>query len=190
MRAALAALTLLALLQGPRPPALSPGAPLIYSTRPDDSWNRLFAALFTRTVRTRFTSEFSDRGPFEPASPDLLPPFVFHRPATVSTRAFDRYEEGDRAIDALYPTFLNQNRDAWREPLHRELLSALDAALADRTERSPLARVLMQTDLWSAFDPLAAIQSGHDTTAAKDAAGELTSRLAKLIGRLALTSAE
>jgi hypothetical protein len=194
MRAVLAAVSLLALLQDPRPSTLSPGpdAPAIYSARPDDPWNRLFAALFTRTVRTRFTSEFADRGPFQPAPPDLIPAFVFHQPAMVSTRVFDRFEEGDRAIDALYPAFLNQTgpHDALREPLHGELVAALDGALADRTDRSPLARVLMQVDLWSAFDPLEAIQDGHDTAAARQAAGELTARLAKLIGRVALAPKE
>src|SRR5215510_13652529 len=102
MRAVLvAALATAVLSQGPplQPPA---DPPRIYSADARDSWNRLFAVLFTRTVRTRYTSEFADRGPFEPpAQPEILPRWLS---LGISTRVFDRREEGDRAIDALYPS--------------------------------------------------------------------------------------
>src|SRR4029077_1880478 len=48
----------------------------------------------------------------------------------------------------------------------------------------------MQSDLWSAFDPLASIQNGRDTSAVKASAGGLTALIGKLIGRIALTAAE
>src|SRR5438445_3275882 len=130
MRAVAGAIVLfaLALRQGP-PPTTRPAA-TIYSSRAGDPWNQVFALLFTRSFQTRFTDEFGGRGPFElqrglPAVPA----------ARVSTRTFDRFEEGDRAVDALYPAFLNQigPHDALKDPLHADLMKTLNAAMEDRT---------------------------------------------------------
>lgn len=191
MRAALLAVALLALVQGPRLDAPGPGAPLIYSGRADDSWNRLFALLFTRDVRVRYTSEFPDRGPFHD-DPRVFDMFVSGTHPEVSSRVFDRHEDGDRAVDALYPTFLNLTgpSDALVNPLRGELVKALNAALDDRTPRTPLARALMQADLWSAYDPLARIQYGRADGAIRASAYELCDLIGKLIGRIALTRAE
>ncbi|HYT75827.1 MAG TPA: hypothetical protein VEL79_13825 [Vicinamibacterales bacterium] len=194
LAAAIAALAVLGLAmpiaQSPMPIAPR-NLPRIYSADPTDPWNRLFAVLLTRRFQVRFTSEFADRGPFD-AERDPFRLFSGQPRLRASARTFDRYEEGDRAVDALYPAFLNQigPRDALKEPLHGELVSALTAALADRTERSPVARVLMQADLWSAYDPLASIQYGRGDGAVRTAAGELTTLLARLVGRLALTPRE
>jgi hypothetical protein len=72
----------------------------IYATDPNDSWNKIFFYLFSRRVETRITDEF----------PELREATSFtHRenPSVgVSTRSFERDELGDRAIDALYPSFL------------------------------------------------------------------------------------
>jgi len=192
MRAVLTAALAFALSLGqPTSPVwLTSSAPLIYSEHANDSWNRLFGLLFTRTVRSRFTSEFTDCGPFDVAiSPFTM--FADLQPLHTSMRTFERFEDGDRAIDALYPAFLNQTgpREALVDPLHGQLFNTLNAALDDRTERSPLARALMQTDLWSAYDLLAAIQGGGDYPARRAAAG-VTASLAKLMARLALTPAE
>lgn len=188
MRVLVAALALsaLALIQGL--PSTRQPAPAIYSGRADDSWNRIFALLFTRSFQARFTDEFADRGPFELQREPLGAPA-----ARVSTRTFDRFEEGDRAVDALYPAFLNQigPRDALKDPLHGDLTAALNAALADPTVRTPLARALMQIDLWSAFDPLFAIASApHAGAGEKARAAQLTALLAKVIRHIALTPAE
>lgn len=180
------------LVQGTPPSPADP--PRIYSADAGDSWNRLFAALLTRTVRTRYTSEFTDRGPFDtPVNPQqVLPP---GSRLGISTRVFDRREEGDRAVDALYPAFLTYSgpRDALAAPRRGELMGALQAALADPRPRVPLARALMQADLWSAYDVLAATQKerARDLDAQAAAAADQARRLiATLIGRLALTSSE
>ena len=186
-----AAIATLAFSQVSAPPAA--GDPSrIYSTDPGDSWNRLFAALLTRTVRTRYTSEFPDRGPFQPA-PERFQGFAPPPSIGVSTRVFDRYEDGDRAIDALYPTFLNSTgpREALIEPRRSELVRALTAALNDRTPRSPLARALMQADLWSAYDGLAvAVRFLRSNVGATSALNELSGLIARLIGQIALTRTE
>jgi hypothetical protein len=163
-------------------------APAVYSTRADDPWNRIFTLLFTRSFQTRFTDEFAGRGPFEPPREPLGVPTP-----RVSTRTFDRFEEGDRAVDALYPAFLNQigPRDALKDPLHADLTKALNAAFEDPTVRTPLARALMQIDLWSAYDPLSAIADQPQRDAREKArAADLTALLAKMIRRIALTPAE
>src|SRR5262245_43346999 len=163
MRALVVAATMVVLAppQAAQPPA-AVDPPRIYSADPADPWNRLFAALFTRTVRTRYSAEFPDRGPLQQSperfmGPAFAPPPPFG--AGVSTRVFDRHEEGDRAIDALYPTFLGRTgpSEVLVEPRRRELVRTLAAALDDRTPRTPLARALMQADLWSACDELAPV---------------------------------
>jgi len=199
MRAVLAvALAATVLFQGPPQPSADP--PRIYSADPRDSWNQLFAALLTRHVRTRYTAEFPDRGPFQQSperfmGPAFTPPAPFG--AGVSTRVFDRYEEGDRAVDALYPTFLNSvgPREALVEPRRGELVGALTAALNDRAPRSPLARALMQADLWSAYDGLT-VAAGFVSPMVARARGaspaldEVNGLIATLIGRIALTQSE
>jgi hypothetical protein len=196
MRAVAAAVAFvsLAVLQGPARPAAHGAAagrqsiPSIYSRRVDDPWNRVFALLFTRSFQTRFTDEFAGRGPFELQREPLGAPA-----ARVSTRTFDRFEDGDRAVDALYPAFLNLigPREALHQPRFADVTNALNDALADRTVRTPLARALMQIDLWSAHDPLAMIASApHQDPEEKARAAELSALLAKMIGRIALTPAE
>ncbi len=127
----------------------------IYSADPADPWNRIFAALFTRTVRTTMTDEHPDAGPFLDR-----PVMGLGHPIRVSERTFERFEEGDRAIEALYPSFITSQgvNAALAEPRRSNLLRALDEALAEHRVRTPLARALMQSDLWSAFDALSAVE--------------------------------
>jgi hypothetical protein len=190
MRAALAAVVAAAaLLQGSRP-ATGAGGPLVYSSRPDDPWNQVFALLFTRDFQARFTSDFAERGPFESFPNGPVPPTP---PLNVSTRKFDRHEDGDRAIEALYPMFLSDQgvRAVLEEPRHGELVRALTAAPSDRMPRTPLARALMQIDLWSAYDRLSPIQGpGGRYSADTPRTSELRSLIATAIGHLALTPAE
>ena len=186
-----AGMAMLAASQSARPVPVVP--PTIYSADPADSWNRLFAALFTRTVRTRYTSEFPGRGPFEaPQQPFAMLPQASQ--LRVSARVFDREEDGDRAIDALYPAFLSYRgvRDRLSDARRGELLGALNAALADATPRTPLARALMQADVWSAHDVIAEmLRERRDLDAGtRAAADEAETLIARLIGRLALTRAE
>jgi hypothetical protein len=41
----------------------------VYSPDPADSWNRVFQALFARTVRVRLSKEFAGAAPLERVSP-------------------------------------------------------------------------------------------------------------------------
>lgn len=200
MRAVLATLALfaLALFQGPMPLARPASAeatagkhagPMIYSNRAEDPWNRVFALLFTRTISASKTDEFGDAKPFA-AMPDSIPPYLRLR---VSTGAFDRYEEGDRAVEALYPSFLTARGTdyVFAEPARSQLGQALREAIGDQTWRPPLDRALMQADLWSAFDSLAAVSlAEHGDPARRQAAGALMPLFAALIGKVALTDDE
>lgn len=71
-----------------------------------------------------------------------------------STRTFERNEIGDRAIDPLYPSFLVDDgiRVVLKDPAYADFKKALQDGLADTAPRDAMARVLMQSDLWSAYD--------------------------------------
>lgn len=187
MRALLAAaLAILALSTGAA--RVAPAGPTIYSSRADDPWNRIFALLFTRDFDVRFTSEFGDRGPFE----DQPHPALSGRVIRVSTRTFNRHEDGDRAVEALYPVFMSDRglRAVLEDPRYADLSTALTDALSDRSERSGLARALMQIDLWSALDRLDAAQRPHRPADISARAAALSSLMARLIRRIALTRSE
>ena len=70
----------------------------IYSNDLRDPWNRLFSLMFTRTVTHRKTSEFADAGPFNRLGENDFRLFP------VSTKTFERFEHGDRAIAPFYPS--------------------------------------------------------------------------------------
>jgi hypothetical protein len=127
-----------------RPPgaALLNAAPeLIYSSDPQDPWNRIFYFLFSRRIETRLDYEFPEGAPFVD---------------DVSTSTFGRDEIGDRAIDPLYPSHsvITGSRLVLTEPAYSEFRKALQAALDEKVARAPLARALMQSDLWGAYDKL------------------------------------
>jgi hypothetical protein len=110
----------------------------------------------------------------------------------VSTRSFERDEVGDRAIDPLYPSFLRPTgaQLVLNEPGYSELSKALGQALGENTTRPPLARALMQTDLWSAYDTLystAYSQAAMPETSERRA---LLDHLARMIREIALTDRE
>jgi hypothetical protein len=177
-----AAFVLMLLSRGPA------AAPRIYSQDPNDPWNRIFAALFTRVVHVYQTDEHPDAGPFADRSVA-----GFSRLLRVSVKPFDRYEEGDRAIEALYPSFLTGRgvEPVLREPGRSTLLRAVNEALAQHGERPALDRALMQSDLWSAFDALSRVMRARG--AKEDdrlAAAQLAEPMARLIARLALDRTE
>jgi hypothetical protein len=122
--------------------ALLPGTPEpIYSSDPNDSWNRIFYYLFSRRIETRLSDQFPEGAPFVDG---------------VSTRLFERDEIGDRAIDPLYPSnFVYAGRHlVLTDPAYADFKKALQEALDDNRQRSPVARALMQSDLWGAYDIL------------------------------------
>lgn len=171
------------------PAAVTGTRPPIYATDPDDAWNRIFRCLFTRAVKARLSSEFPEGAPF--ASTDYG---HFSRELSVSTRAFDRVENGDRAIEPIYPSFLSY-AGACRvlsEPLYSQLRQALADALEEETQRPPLDRALMQSDVWAAYDRLYRLASfsGEGGEELHGRREQLLRLLARFIRKLALTRGE
>jgi hypothetical protein len=125
----------------PKAALLDGGPKAIYSSDPNDSWNRIFYYLFSRRIEMRLSDQFPEGAPFVNG---------------VSTRLFERDEIGDRAIDPLYPSnFVNTGKHlVLTDPAYATFKKALQDALDDNVQRSPLARALMQSDLWGAHDIL------------------------------------
>ena len=128
----------------------------IYSADPADPWNHAFFLLFTRTIQSRVIAA----GALPFASGDVR--------LRLSDRRVTRMEGGDRAIDPLYPSWLWMGStyvgfgpgDPCRilqEPCHSRLLATLHGVQRTAASRPPLARALMQADLWSAFDMVHAL---------------------------------
>ena len=160
----------------------------IYSSRPNDPWNQIFTALFTRTVETRLSDELGGSEPHEPLSS------LDYLNLSVSRRTVKRTEGGDRAIEPLYPSFLSARGvvQVLTEPLYSKLKAALESAFGERTKRTPLRRALMQSDLWAAYDVLEArgrFRRG-DADALLQRRSQLLALTARLIRKLALTPSE
>lgn len=120
----------------------------IYSDNPNDSWNRIFYYLFSRRVTTQLSSEFPEASPFEKVAD-----FEFMH-LEKSRRTFERNEIGDRAIDPLYPSFLRDDgiRTVLKGAAYADFKKALLDGLADTSPHDAMARAMMQSDLWSAYD--------------------------------------
>ena len=120
----------------------------IYSDDPNDSWNRIFYYLFSRRVRARLSSEFPEAAPFVKVSD------IEFMHLAKSTRTFERNETGDRAIDPLYPSFLVDDgiRVVLSDSAYAGFRRSLEDGLIETAVRSPIARAMMQNDLWSAYD--------------------------------------
>ncbi|MDQ3813352.1 MAG: hypothetical protein M3347_05320 [Armatimonadota bacterium] len=180
--------------------------PPIYSADANDPWNRIFYHLFTRSVTLIAAQQFSDAAPFAPLPPSNdvdsfmpLPPY----PATnFSQRRLTRIESGDRTSEPLYMKVerILDEVDVLVEPRFSRLKQALDEALAETRQRSPLQRAVMQSDAWAAYDILFGLNyyggPGPGETRREEARRvylaryRLLSRLARLVGKLALTPAE
>jgi len=128
--------------------ALNDDPRLIYSNIASDSWNEIFRALFTREFQTRVSDAFAEKGPF---AEDNRKGRI-----RVSTRTFSVLENGDRAIEPLYPSFFNSEgvQQALTEPAYSQLTNALVRALAEESSRTVMAKALMQADIWAAHDIL------------------------------------
>jgi hypothetical protein len=140
----------------PAPVFVSDNPQSIYAADPNDSWNRIFHALFTRTLKARVSDAFPEGAPFE----------SFHVrmgsfPIRLSTRKFSRTELGDRAIEPLYPTFFSAEGPALvLIERFSELSTALRAAIDETRNRSAIERALMQADVWAAYDIIYAAELG------------------------------
>src|SRR5215510_3491527 len=84
----------------PAPVFVSDNPQSIYAADPNDSWNRIFRALFTRTVKARVSDTFPEGAPFESFQVRMG-----SFPIRLSKQKLSRTEVGDRAIEPLYPTF-------------------------------------------------------------------------------------
>jgi len=157
----------------------------VYAKDPQDSWNRIFYFLFTRTVKLRLTDDFREEGPFQPAHFGAFP--AFHS-QPVSDRLFERVESGDRAIDPLYPSFLDSLGTVrlMTEPRYSEFEKSMRAAIEERGQRTPVERALMQSDLWAAYDII------YSNLRWVDAARStlMLKTLARMIRKLALSQEE
>ena len=159
----------------------------VYAADPSDSWNRIFHALFTRTVRARVSEEFAAAAPLERVRvmgfPDL----------PVSRASFERIEGGDRAIEPLdpFPLHIGSNGSPQRvleEPHFSRLKQALADALREESRRPPLALAMMQSDLWAAHDVLFSARPRDEVRLGRKE--ELLGLLARSIKRFALAKCE
>jgi hypothetical protein len=112
---------------------------------------------------------------------------------------FDRIEGGDRAIEPLYPSppsgWTTERDGAYavmKDPLYSHLRKALEDALDEKETRSPLARALLQGDVWAAHDLLSRNYNfdGDEGKARRERRDKLVVLLARLVKKLALTPDE
>lgn len=156
----------------------------IYSENARDSWNRIFYCLFTRRFAARISNEYPAAAPFIPFPPD--------GPLRISTRTFERLEIGDRAIDPLYPAVGTAGVGlAVTDPMYSMLAKALQDAVNENATRSAVARAVMQSDLWSAYDELFYDQyTRPDQIALEQHRRVIVDLLGRLIRKIALTPEE
>jgi hypothetical protein len=159
----------------------------VYSPDLSDSWNRIFNALFSRTVRSRLSKEFAGAASLERVE------VMGFADLPVSTSIVERLESGDRAIEPLDPLLVHIGSRSARqrvlfEPSFTRLKRALTDALVDGPRRSPLARALMQSDLWAAHDVLFATQTSDEVQ--RGYKEDLLDLLARSVKNLALSTRE
>lgn len=149
----------------------------IYSSDPNDSWNRIFYFLFSRRLEIRLSNDFPEGAPFVDK---------------VSTRSFERDEVGDRAIDPLYPGILVNTGELviLTDAAYPEFAKSLSDALNDAVPRSNVARALMQNDLWGAYDVLFYREVDPFEAEFGQRRRAFLDLIAKLIKKIALTPEE
>jgi RNA polymerase sigma factor (sigma-70 family) len=148
----------------------------VYAANHDDPWNRIFYCLFTRTIKARLSDDFGE-----------------------GQRVVERIEYGDRAIEPISPSptggWTTYQDGAYRvmtEPLYSRFKKALEDTLNYRRQRPPLARALMQADVWAAHDILSRNYDFYSEGGKKrlDRRNELVGLLAQLVKKVALTPKE
>jgi hypothetical protein len=157
----------------------------IYHPDPGDSWNRIFYCLFTRTVKTRLSQDFSEGAPFISGRMGIYSELRF------SASLFERIESGDGANDPLYPASIGAAQ-ALVEPRYSMLKRALADALGESRDRPALDRALMQGDVWAAFDIISGYRRivGTQGESLDERRSEVASLLARFIRKLALMPEE
>lgn len=155
----------------------------IYAADPNDSWNRIFRVLFTRTVKARVSDAFPEGAPFGPFQVRMGSFSI-----RLSKEKISRTEIGDRAIEPLYPTFFTAAGplQVFSEPLFSELTTALREAIDETKTRAPIERALMQADVWAAYDILYSVRHAVST----ERSTKLLGLLRQFLRKLALSSDE
>jgi hypothetical protein len=156
----------------------------IYSENSDDPWNRIFYHLFTRRIELHVSNEYPEGAPFTE--------FRQGSRRLISTRTFERLEIGDRAIDPLYPNFFSDTgaRRVLTDSSYSPLVKALQDAVSESANRSAVARALMQSDLWSAYDQLYGAYTQPDQNELEQHRRVIADLLGRLIKKIALTPEE
>ena len=158
----------------------------IYAADPNDSWNRIFHALFSRSVNVRVAGELRKNARL----------IAFHDPMgsfdiRISKDTVNRTEIGDRAIEPLYPAFFTAEGplQVLSEPRFSALTAALREAIDDSKPRFPTERASMQSDLWAAYDILYSIGLGGNDkdSGLAERKSKLLELLSQLIRKLALS---
>ena len=174
----------------PSPVFVSDDPQSIYATDPNDSWNRIFRALFTRTIKHRLSRDFREGAPFT----ELHGLGLGLNPLRISKEKFSRTEIGDRAIEPLYPTFFTNEGpvQVLSQPRFTELTAALRQAIDETRDRSPIERALMQADVWAAYDIMYRTRRGSPKIRADrtDPEAKLLDLLRQFVRKLALSSDE
>jgi hypothetical protein len=141
-------------------------------------------------MEVRLSDEFPEGAPFS-KSIDLN---LLRLGLQVSAGTFERNEVGDRAIDPLYPSSLDGAASRWvlSDPRYSEFTKALQGALNENENvpRSPLARALMQSDLWAAHDIFFNPFLPADEKELGERRRSVVDLLARLIRKIALSSEE
>jgi len=138
--------------------------------------------LFSRRLHVRLSSDFPEGAPFFNSSQGIQ----------ISKNTFERNETGDRAIDPLYPTFGLGfgGMLILRDPAYSKLVKCLTAALDDSARRPAIARAMMQSDLWGAYDQLYVKFLPDDERALGERRKAVLDLIGRLIRRVALTDGE
>ncbi|HKY44790.1 MAG TPA: hypothetical protein VJM50_16990 [Pyrinomonadaceae bacterium] len=174
----------------PSPVFVSGNPQSIYAADPNDSWNRIFHALFTRTIKHRLSSDFQEGAPFS----NLYGLGIGLNPLRFSKKKFTKTELGDRAIEPLYPLFFTNDGpvQVLSEPRFTELTTALRSAIDETKDRSPIERALMQADVWAAYDIMYRTRRGSSKIRAdqSDPEAKLLNLLRQFVQKLALSSDE
>jgi hypothetical protein len=172
--------------QEPQPTVLPATIEPIYSKDPNDAWNRIFYYLFSRRFKARLSGEFPEGKPFEE--------FESESKMLVSSRLVERTETGDRSIDPLYypyPGTAEGRRQLLTEPMYSGIVAALQEALSDTAQRPAIARAMMQSDLWAAYEILLEPLFPEDRSAELDHRHQaVLDLLGKMVAKLALTRVE
>ncbi len=171
--------------QVPQPAVLPATIEPIYSNDPNDAWNRIFYYLFSRRFKARRSGDFPEGKPFEEFEANRRCSSASSRRANRNRRSLHR--------SAVLPVSKHGGRPAPaanRANVFRHV-AALQEALNDTTPRPAIARAMMQSDLWAAYEILLEPLFPEDRSAELDHRHQMVlDLLGKMVAKLALTRAE